>query len=157
MGTTNKAKSLNIDDGLLRLDINGNGVLEFNPSDPNVYHRFMGLVNDLPRIQAEYQKHELPEGTNDEIGVATVALEQLSKIDAEMKSRLSAVFGRGTDFDVLLGGASLMGFGSNGERVIANLLNALTPYMQEGLQRHMNAKAGEAVEAAKQRRAQQSR
>lgn len=145
---------LNIDDGVLRLEINGNGVLAFNPSDPNVYHRFMSLAHDLPKLQAEYQKREAS-GATDEMSAASEALSTLHEMDVDLKKRLSEVFGKENDFDVLLGGASLMAFGANGERVITNLLNALHPYMEEGLKRHMNAKAKDAVAQAERRRAEQ--
>lgn len=33
-------KQLTIDTGVQEFEINGSGVLRFNPSDPNVYNRF---------------------------------------------------------------------------------------------------------------------
>lgn len=34
-------EALNIDTGVEEFCINGHGVLRFNPSDPNLYHRFL--------------------------------------------------------------------------------------------------------------------
>ena len=34
-------QKLSIDTGVQEFEINGSGVLRFNPSDPNVYNRFM--------------------------------------------------------------------------------------------------------------------
>ena len=33
-------KKLNIDTGVEEFSVNGQGVLRFNPADPNLYHRF---------------------------------------------------------------------------------------------------------------------
>lgn len=147
------AEKLLFDDGLLRLDINGNGILSFNPSDPNVYHRFVNLVKSLPKIEERYKNREIEKGNSD-LESAEIVLKDLHDIDKEVKAALSDVFGAQNDFDQLLGGSSLMAFGKNGERVVTNLLNALTPYMESGLKRHMDEKANEAVAEAKKRREQ---
>ena len=70
--------------------------------------------------------------------------------DKKMKALLSDIFGAGNDFDKILDGVNLLAVASNGERVINNLMDALTPIMSAGAQ----ACAGEKVEQAKQNRAQ---
>lgn len=147
-------QKLVIDDGLVRLDINGNGVLKFNPSDFNVYERFYALTKELPEIEKKYaaEVENIPDDITDEQATELTGreLERAKAIDAEVKARLSAAFGPGNDFDQLLGGVNVMAFGSNGERIITNLLNALLPYIENGVKQHTSNE----VEAAKLNREQ---
>lgn len=153
------AQKLVIDDGLIRLDINGNGILKFNPSDFNVYERFYALTKELPEIERKYHaeveivpaeltEHDVQELTGRE-------LDRAKAIDAEIKAKLSFAFGPGNDFDKLLGGVNIMAFGSNGERIISNLLNALIPYVENGVKKHAENEASEARRNREQRRAMQ--
>lgn len=152
-------QKLIIDDGLVRLDINGNGVLKFNPSDFNVYERFYALTKELPEIEKKYaaEVETLPEGTENEQAMALAGRElaRAKEIDKEVKTKLSAVFGTGNDFDQLLGGVNIMAFGSNGERIITNLLNALLPYVENGIKQHTNDEVVAAKLNREQRRAAQ--
>lgn len=152
-------QKLIIDDGLVRLDINGNGVLKFNPSDFNVYERFYALTKELPEIEKKYaaEVETLPKGTETEQAMALAGRELIraKEIDAEVKAKLSAVFGTGNDFDQLLGGVNIMAFGSNGERIITNLLNALLPYVENGIKQHANSEVAAAKLNREQRRAAQ--
>ena len=152
-------QKLIIDDGLVRLDINGNGVLKFNPSDFNVYERFYALTKELPEIEKKYaaEVETLPEGTENEQAMALAGREltRAKEIDKEVKAKLSAAFGAGNDFDQLLGGVNIMAFGSNGERIITNLLNALLPYVENGIKQHTNDEVTAARLNREQRRAAQ--
>ncbi len=144
---------LAIDDGLLRLNINDNGVLCFNPSDFNLYNRFLALVQELPEIEARYLKaHGVQEDDGDVYAEARRELARADEIDGEVKKRLGDVFG-GADFDKLLGGVNCMACGSNGEMIITNLLNALKPYLEEGVKRHTERVAEQAKRNREQRRA----
>ena len=40
-------KKLNIDTGVEEFSVNGQGVLRFNPADPNLYHRFFAAGQSL--------------------------------------------------------------------------------------------------------------
>ena len=44
-------EQLFIDSGIKEYQINGKGVLRFNPSDPNVYARFLELVPKIESIE----------------------------------------------------------------------------------------------------------
>lgn len=147
-------RKLVIDDGLVRLDINGNGVLKFNPSDFNVYERFYGLLKELPELEKKYTVEvEAAPDEDDVIELVGIALEKAKAIDTDIKAKLAAVFGPGNDFDQLLDGVNLMAFGKNGERVITNLLNALLPYMENGLKKHTSDEVAAAKLNREQRRA----
>ena len=145
-----ETKTLQFDDGLLRLDINGNGILTFNPSDFNVYQRFFGLLKELPELEKRYAAEvEQPGSEDDSFALAG------RELDREIKDKLGAAFGPGNDFDALLGGVNLMAVGNNGQRVITNLLNALAPYIEEGAKRHQQEAAEAALRSRAQRRAVQ--
>lgn len=149
------AEQLRLDDGVLELEINGNGVLRFNPSDPNVYRRFLAVARGLPELEARYARElEEQEKQGDGQTEAEETLKRMQAFDADVKERLSEVFGRENNFDDLLGGVNLMAVGNNGERVVTNLLNALAPYLERGLERYRQGQAAEAVAEAKKNRAQ---
>ena len=152
-------KTLQFDDGLLRLEVNGNGLLTFNPSDFNVYQRFFRLLKELPQLEqryvAEVEQSAGGPGEEGSLELAGRELDRARDMDREIKEKLSGVFGPGNDFDALLGGVNVMAVGNNGERVITNLLNALAPYIEEGAERHRQDAAREARLNREQRRANQ--
>lgn len=154
-----ETKTLQFDDGLLRLDINGNGLLTFNPSDFNVYQRFFGLLKELPELEKRYtvqvEQPDEEHGAEEALQLAGRELDRAKDMDREIKDKLGAVFGPGNDFDALLGGVNVMAMGNNGERVITNLLNALAPYIEEGAERHRRETAEAALLNREQRRAAQ--
>lgn len=149
------AEKLTLDDGVLELEINENGVLRFNPSDPNVYQRFLTLARELPELESKYTLElERTEAPGNEMVRTEGALEKMRTFDADVKGRLGEVFGRENDFDALLGGVNLLAVGRNGERVVTNLLRALTPYIERGIDSYRRDQAAAAIEAANKNRAQ---
>ncbi len=133
----------------------GNGVLRFNPADPNVYARFMEALEKLQAVETELveeAKAQITPQTEEKSGEVVIRL--LAKADREAKDILNWVFGSGNDFSQILDGVSLLAVGENGERVITNLIHALTPIMQEGAEKCAQQQAGAAVAKAKQNRAQ---
>lgn len=156
-------QKLTFDDGRVRLDINGNGTLVFNPSDFNVYERLYALIHELPELEKQYAADvEIPdEGTQNGHDVAVELagreLIRAKEIDSLIKSKLSDVFGNENDFDKLLGGVNIMAFGSNGERIITNFLNAVLPYVENGLAKHTGKEVAAARANREQRRAAQKK
>lgn len=150
---------LDFDDGLTRLDVNGNGLLTFNPSDFNLYERFFALSKSLPELEQKYVREveTIPDNLGEEEKMELIGEElTLAKaIDTELKAKLSHVFGAQNDFDKLLGGVNLMAIGNNGERVITNLLQAIAPYIQQGVNRQAKSAADKAQRNREQRRAAQ--
>lgn len=146
------AEKLAFDDGILELDINENGVLRFNASDPNVYRRFYELAKELPELEKEFAPKV--KAGDSEFQQTGATLEELKRMDTEIKARLAHVFGEQNDFDALLGGISLMAYGKNGELVVTNFLNALAPYLEAGAKQHMKEAASVAVSEARGKRAQ---
>lgn len=148
-------KQLIIDTGIQEFEINGSGVLRFNPSDPNVYNRFFASEETLNRLDTEIeQRIEQIEGEGlDDTKRVGAELAVLAEYDRKIKEVLNGAFGADNDFDQILHGVNLAAVAGNGERVVANLLDALTPIIQEGAQRGMEDKADRAVQTAKANRA----
>ena len=113
------------DAGLRKFEL-GCGILQFNPMDPNVYERFMEAAEKIENLETELVKEaeDLPPN-----GITALAM--LKSADKKAKDLLNYVFGAGNDFDYMLGGVNVMAVAGNGERVITNLLNALTPILEE--------------------------
>lgn len=140
-------ESIKFDSGVKEYEINNNGVLRFNPSDPNVYARFFDATEQIQVIE-----EELVRKGKEASGEA--AVRYIQEADKKVKELLEHVFGPGNDFDKLLGGVNLLAVAANGERVVTNLLQALMPIIEEGAKRCAGQKIDDAVNKAKQARAQ---
>ena len=110
----------------------GAGLLKFNPTDPNVYARFLETLDSLSGLEAELSK-----------ATGSDCITAMAQADKEVKARLSYVFGPGNDLEAVFSGVSLLAVGANGERLITNFLAAIEPILSEG------ARACAAAEAAK--------
>ena len=133
-------EKIQFDSGLKAYKL-GSGQLRFNPSDPNVYARFMDACDSFRDIEKALiaQAQCL---SQEELGTAALTL--LQKADQQMKKLLNQVF-LGNDFDKLLEGVNLLAVAENGERVITNLLKALEPVLLAGAKQC----AAQAVQSAK--------
>ena len=148
-------EKLTIDSGIKEYQINDSGVLRFNPSDPNVYVRFMEAIGKIQSVEDKLvsKARELEKPENQERNGAAV-LQLMAEADREIKKLLTEVFGEDNDFDKLLGGVNLLAVAGNGERVIANFLMAMQPIMVAGAERCAKQHADKAVAEAMLRRAQ---
>lgn len=142
-------ENISFDSGVKAYKINGAGVLRFNPSDPNVYVRFLETADKLKNV--EELLAEEAKGIPETDGAGVVQL--LNKADKEMKGILSWVFGQENDFDKILGGVNLLAVAENGQRVVTNLMEALQPVLVKGAEECAREKSEAAVKAAKKRRA----
>lgn len=146
---------LNFDSGIREYKINNNGVLRFNPGDPNVYARFMEASEKIQGIEKDMTEKAAELKENDGASLLRI----LADADKQMKDVLGWVFGKGNDFNEIMEGVNLMAVATNGERVITNLLNALLPIIQQGAEACAQQQIGDAVQQAQlnraQRRAQQ--
>ena len=140
----NKMQSLTIDTGMKEYLINNRAVLRFNPSDPNLYHRFFAAAPKLDALDAELteQLKTLPEA--DDTARAERGLALLTDYDHRIKVLLTEIFGGENDFDKVLEGVNLAGTGANGKRVAQNLLDALTLILQDGAAQHLQTAAANA-------------
>lgn len=115
------------DGGMKEYQIGDGGVLRFNPSDPNVYARFVEAAGKFSQLEADLiKKAQAAQGSGED------ALKILTDADKEAKQILADVFGKHNDFDQILGGVNLLAVAGNGERVLTNLIVALQPILQQG-------------------------
>lgn len=121
----------------------GSGVLRFNPSDPNLYGRFLEAGEKIADIQENLTAEAEKTADN---GYGAVQL--LQSADRQMKQLLNWVFGGDNDFNTLLGGVNLLAMGKNGHRLVTNLFDALEPVLMRGAQSQVD----QALAAAKHRR-----
>lgn len=142
-------EKLKFDSGVRAYDL-GCGVLRFNPSDPNLFGRFLDAAEEIRDIEKELlEKANAAENADD--GKLTVQL--LVEADRKMKALLQKVFGQVNDFDKILGGVNLLAVAENGQRVVTNLMEALQPVLVKGAEECAREKSEAAVKAAKKRRA----
>lgn len=142
-------EKLTFDSGIREFEINGSGVLRFNPGDPNVYARLLDAMDEIKAVEADLV--EKAKCVQDDDGAAVLRL--MTQADKRMKEILSGVFGNENDFDQILGGVNVMAVCGNGERAITNLLNALTPIIQDGAEKCAKQQADAAVAEAQAARA----
>ena len=110
----------------------GAGVLKFNPTDPNIYARFLETLDSLSQLEAELTQAS-----------GADAIAALAQADKTIKEKLSYVFGGDNDLQAIFSGVSLLAVGANGERLITNFLAAIEPILSAG------ARQCAAAEAAK--------
>lgn len=142
-------EKLNFDNGIKEFEINGNGILRFNPGDPNVYARLLDALDEIKAIENDL----VEQAKNIQQDDGAEVLRLMAKADKRVKDTLGKVFGPENDFDEILGGVNVMAVASNGERVISNLLNVLTPIIQDGAEKCAKQQADIAVAEAKSDRA----
>ena len=114
-------EKLQFDLGRKRYKVGG-GVLEMNPTDPNLYGRFLSCLRELEELEASLSAQD-PSG--EELILA------MEEADRQVKAALSRVF-PGNDLETIFQGVSLLAVGSNGERVLTNFLAALEPILRKG-------------------------
>lgn len=139
---------LNVDLGIEEFAL-GNGVLRFNPADPNLYARFLELEPQLQQLQ-----QELTRRSEEATDVAQV-LQLLAHTDRQFKDLLTGVFGGNNDFSRLLEGVNLLSAASDGHSVGENLLGALAPVLTQGAERFVQMQTQAALEKARHRRENQ--
>ena len=146
---------LTFDSGIREFQINDNGVLRFNPADPNVYARLMESGEKIKAVEGKLlakAKELIPADAEEANGAAVVQL--MAEADKEIKDILAYIFGAENDFDEIFAGVNLMAVCANGERVLTNFLNALLPIVQEGAEKCAKQQINGAVKKAQGNRAQ---
>ena len=131
-------QNIKFDSGVQEFQINGGGVLRFNPSDLNVYSRFMDAIEDIRKVEQVMQ--EKIRGMS-AAGTGVGFLQLANEADKEVKKILQNVFGKQNDFDEIFCGANVLTVTGNGEMVLTNFLNALKPIIEDGARSFARAQA----------------
>ena len=121
-------KTIKMDVGIKEYKIGEGGVLMFNPTDPNVYERFGEALKNVQKIEDDM----VAIGQKQDVDGFDV-LKVMADTDKRIKEELNHVFGMGNDFNKILCGVNVLAVASNGERVITNLLAALSPIVEDGI------------------------
>lgn len=106
-------KKLKIDSGVELFRLPG-GVLRFNPADPGLFLRLEQAQEKLKTLDS------------------TVSVQDA---DLQVKELLNWVLGPGNDVHTALCGVNLFAPGFNGKPVLQNLMEALTPVLQQGAEK----------------------
>ena len=145
-------EQIRFDSGMKKYRINGNGVLEFNPRDPNLFARFLEAtekIRDIEKALTQQASAIAPESAGEE------TLRLMAEADRKMKNLLGEIFGSHNDFHAILQGVNLLAVAENGERVVTNLFSALEPILLEGAKVCTGEAKAQAVEKARVRRSKQ--
>lgn len=148
-------EKLNISVGIKRYQlVEGGAALSFNPSDPNVYARFMELIPKIKLVQEEMSsKAKKVDVNSTDAGEKTLQI--MRETDTRMKNILNEIFGKDNNFDDILASVNLMAVTEGGHRVIDNVLEALTPIMNDGAKSCVETEVNTAKLNREQRRAMQ--
>lgn len=147
-------ENIQFDSGVKEYRINGTGVLRFNPSDPNLYARFLDALDKVKSLEQELtDKAREMDASETRADNGEAVLRLMQDADRQIKAVLAEVFGAENDFDRALGGVNLLAVAENGERVLTNLLAALQPILVAGAEAYADRQADAAVAQAKQARA----
>lgn len=137
---------IKLDMGLREYQV-GCGVLRFNPTDPNLYHRFLETADQMEKLEQEMSR-QAQQAADAQKGLALLA-----DADRQAKELLNQCFGAGNDFEAVLGGVSLLAVCKNGQRAVTNLLTALQPVLEEGARAFYENAAAPELQRAEARRA----
>ena len=148
-------KQIFIDNGLEEYQLTeGGALLRFNPKDQNIYARFLESVDKIKKVEKEMvAKSNGIDRSKTDAGEKILMI--MRETDRRMKDILNQVFGHDNDFDAILCGVNLMAVGSNGKRLIENLMEVLLPIMDAGAKACVQERVNEAKLARDARRANQ--
>ena len=121
-------EELELDLGMVEYPITGGGRLRFNPTDPNLYARFLAMLPEMEQVESRFRSRA--KLCQDGSGV----LELLGQVDKELKSMLGQVF-EGNDFHEALGGIHLLALGGDGRTLAETLLASLEEILSRGAER----------------------
>lgn len=152
-------EKLNIDLGIKSYQfVEGGAPLIFNPSDPNVYARYMNAMDEIKAVEKEMSaKANAIAAKDDSVEAQSEAgaktLQVMEETDRRIKTILNGIFGGENNFDKILMGVNIMAVTGNGDRVINSLLEALAPIMEGGAKVCAESEVREAKLNREQRRA----
>ena len=152
-------EKLNIDLGIKSYQfVEGGAPLVFNPSDPNVYARYMHAMDEIKAVETEMAAKANAIVAEDDSMEAkakagAASLQIMEETDRRIKTILNGIFGGENNFDSILRGVNLMAVTGSGDRVVNSLLEALAPIMENGAKNCVEAEIKEAKLNREQRRA----
>lgn len=138
-------EKLIFDLGIKEYDCGFGVPLRVNFADPNLYERFNKVSENIIAVFSDFENVE-------ESADSTALLEILRDADLKVKAILNEAFGIGNDFDKIMGGMNLMAPTVNGNRIVTNFLEAITPKIKAGCEAYMSGAVSEAKANRDQRK-----
>lgn len=173
-------KDFSFSTGIVGYPMNGT-VLRVNLSDQNFYNRFMSIKEELKELEKEYtDKTKNFEGELDVKGFpvtdsgkidtnklseeqkeilnqrAETTLTIMTDIDNRIKRKLEDAFGNDNDFDKIFQGVNVMAFDIEGNRILSNFFDIITPEIEKS-SNHIDNDADKLVGNREQRRTRNNR
>lgn len=124
-------EKLIINTGLKRYEINDNGaIFSFNPSDINLYARFLKMREKIIEIgeKIEKQGNELNQSNQDEVETFAIMMSDADKL---CKQAFSECFGSMNDFDHIFDGVNVFSPTITGNWLITDFVMAITPLIEK--------------------------
>ena len=137
------------DSGIREFRINGAGILRFNPTDPNLYSRFLQATDKISALEEDLMSRaaSVPDGD------AFAAVRLMQEADSAIKDILTEVFGPENNFREIMSSINLLAVGANGQRLLINLLDAISPILTEGAKQYADSQTEAALTQARKNRA----
>lgn len=121
-------EKLVFDNGMKEYEVNGH-ILRFNPTDPNVYSRFVRAIDEIKTLETENVAE-----VKDKASYGTYMLHQMETMDSKVKDILSKAFGCKNDFHAIFDGINIAAKNTHGERVLDAFIVAVKPVMVKGME-----------------------
>lgn len=142
--------------GLKRYEVNDNGaIFSFNPTDINLYARFLKMRDEIFKIGADVEKKGDEINPNDESNAESFAL-MLAAADKRAKQVLTECFGSANDFDHIFDGANIFSPSATGNWLITDFIMAITPIVEKEVANFTKEKAKRKASQVKQNKAKRA-
>ena len=119
--------------GLKRYEVNDNGaIFSFNPTDINLYARFIKMRDAVLKIGAEVEKKAEEINESEEKSVEALA-STMEDADRRVKQELTECFGKSNDFELIFDGSNVFSPTLSGNWLITEFITAITPIIEKRL------------------------
>lgn len=150
-------EKLIISTGIKRYEVNDSGeIFSFNPTDANLYARFLRAKEKIEAIgdELEKKKAELDLENRADSEEAAFILEDADK---RCKQALRECFAVDNDFDAMFDYVNCYSITDTGDCVIVNFLKAITPIIEKDVAKYTKEKAKRAASKVKENKAKRSK
>lgn len=150
-------EKLIISTGLKRYEVNDSGVIfSFNPTDANLYARFLRTKEKIEAIGEELEKKRT-ELNFEDVSNNEEAAFFLEEADKKCKQALKECFAVENDFDAMFDYVNCYSITDTGNCVIVNFLKAITPIIEKDVANYAKSKAKRAASKTKKKKAKRSK
>ena len=139
--------------GLKRYEVNDNGaIFSFNPTDINLYARFIKMRDAVLKIGAEVEKKAEEINESEEKSVEAFA-STMEDADRRVKQELTECFGKSNDFEHIFDGSNVFSPTLSGNWLITEFITAITPIIEKEVAAFTKERAKRKASQIKQNKA----